>query len=357
MVQINGGGVVMRYKLLGKSGLRVSELCLGAMTFGEDWGFGASKQESRKIFDLFIKAGGNFIDTANVYTNGTSEKLVGEFAGANREQLVIATKFTLNTRRNDPNAGGNHRKNIRQSLDASLRRLNTDYVDLYWLHAWDFTTPVEEVMSTLNDLVCQGKVHYIGISDAPAWVVAQANTLAAIRGWTAFSALQIAYSLIERTPERELLPMARAFDMAVTPWAPVGGGILTGKYNVKNWKKNTDTKRADYNESMVTEKNLAIAEKVAVIAKKIGCTPAQAALNWLRRQPGVIIPIVGARTLDQAKDNFECLKHELSNHDVDILDKISQVELGFPHDFLAREMIQDILYGGTAALIDNQRNP
>jgi aryl-alcohol dehydrogenase-like predicted oxidoreductase len=224
----------VKYQLLGKSGLRVSELCLGAMTFGEEWGWGASKEECHKIFNAYVDAGGNFIDTANKYTEGTSEKYIGEFISSDRDRFVLATKYTSNTRRGDPNAGGNHRKNMIQSLEASLKRVNTDYIDLYWVHAWDALTPIEEMMRALDDMVRSGKILYIGISDAPAWIVSQVNTLANLKGWTEFTGLQIEYSLIERTPERELLPMADALNIGVTAWSPLGGGFLTGKYNKSN---------------------------------------------------------------------------------------------------------------------------
>ena len=220
----------MRYKLLGRSGLRVSELALGTMTFGPDWGWGASKEESRRIFDAYADAGGNFIDTANRYTNGTAERYVGEFIAADRSHFVVATKYSLFTRRGDPNASGNSLKNMVQALEESLKRLAVDYVDLYYVHAWDFMTPVEEVMRGLDDLVRAGKVLYVGISDTPAWVVSQANTLADLRGWSRFVALQIRYSLLDRAVERDLLPMARAFDLAVTPWSVLGAGVLSGKY-------------------------------------------------------------------------------------------------------------------------------
>ena len=200
----------MRYKLLGKSGLRVSELALGTMTFGEEWGWGASKEECHAMFDAFAEAGGNFVDTANRYTEGTSEKLVGEFTAADRDHFVVATKYTLFTRRDDPNAAGNQRKNMVQSLEASLKRLGTGYVDLYWVHAWDFVTPIEEVMRGLDDLVRAGKILYIGISDTPAWIVSRANMLAELRGWSQFVGLQVRYSLLDRAGERDLLPMARA---------------------------------------------------------------------------------------------------------------------------------------------------
>src|ERR1700723_455622 len=221
----------MRYKLLGNSGLRVSELCLGTMTFGEDWGWGASPEESRKVYDTFLEAGGNFIDTANVYTNGTSEKLLGEFMAGHRERIVLATKYTNAAPGTDPNAAGNHRKSMVQALEASLKRLKTDYIDLYWLHIWDPITPIEEVMRAFDDLVRQGKILYAGVSDMPAWVVAKANTLADFRGWTPFVGLQIEYSLIERTPERELLPMAADLGLGVTAWSPLAGGGVDGEKN------------------------------------------------------------------------------------------------------------------------------
>ena len=219
----------MRYKLLGKSGLRVSELCLGTMTFGEDWGWGSPRDESRKVYDAFLEAGGNFIDTANVYTNGTSERFLGEFMSGHRDRVVLATKYSNAAPGNDPNAAGNHRKSMMQSVEASLKRLKTDYIDLYWLHIWDQITPIEEVMRAFDDLVRQGKILYAGVSDMPAWVVAKANTLAELRGWTPFVGLQIEYSLIERTPERELLPMAADLGLGVTAWSPLAGGMLTGK--------------------------------------------------------------------------------------------------------------------------------
>jgi len=347
----------MRYKLLGKSGLRVSEICLGTMTFGEEWGWGASIDESRQIFDTFVEAGGNFIDTANGYTDGSSEKIVGEFIANDRERFVVATKYSFPLRMGDkvgnPNGSGNHRKNMMQSLEGSLKRLNTDYIDLFWLHAWDFMTPVEEVMRAFDDMVRQGKVLYIGISDAPAWIVAQANTLAQFYGWTQFVALQVEYSLVQRTPERDLLPMAKAFDLAVTPWSPLGGGVLTGKYNKRN---SSDEKgRLETTQGNISERNLAIAEVVCQVAEEIGHTPSQVALAWLRAQSGVIIPIIGARKLSQVKDNLAMLDVTLTQEQMQRLNEVSKIELGFPHDFLASDMIHERLFGGTFKLIDNHR--
>ncbi|MCH6574604.1 MAG: aldo/keto reductase [Bacteroidetes bacterium] len=338
----------MKYKLFGKSGLRVSELALGTMTFGEEWGWGVNKEESKKVFDLYANAGGNFIDTANRYTEGTSEEYVGEFIKADRDHFVVATKYTLFTKRDDPNFSGNHRKNMMQALDASLKRLNTDFIDLYWLHAWDFTTPEDEILRALDDMVRAGKILYIGISDTPAWIVSRMNAIAELRGWTQFVGLQIKYSLLERTVERELLPMARKLDMAVTPWAALGGGILSGKYN----KKKDEEGRAKIYKS-INDENLRIAAEVIKVAEEIGKSPSQVALNWVRQQPGVIIPIIGAKTEKQLKDNLECLNFILSEKHLNQLSEASKIDMGFPHEFLTSETIVDIIYGGTQDKIDN----
>ena len=330
----------MQYKLLGKSGLRVSELCLGTMTFGEDWGWGSSKEESQKIYQAFREAGGNFIDTANVYTNGTSEKFLGEFIATEREQVVLATKYTNGFGDNNPNGGGNQRKNMVQSVESSLKRLNTDCIDLLWLHTWDFMTPAQEVMRAFDDLVRAGKILYIGISDAPAWVVAQCNTMAELRGWTQFIGLQIEYSLIERTPERELLPMAHTLDIGVTAWSPLASGWLTGKY--ADGKQDTGGRLDDESMSGFVDKsdrNSAIAQQVSQVAKSTGCSSAQVALNWLLRQG--IIPIVGARKVSHIKDNLNCINVQLSNEQMNQLNEISQIELGFPHDFFKAEMVRN----------------
>ncbi len=334
----------MRYKLLGKSGLRVSELCLGTMTFGEDWGWGAPKDTSRQIFDTFVEAGGNFIDTANLYTNGSSEKIVGELIANDRDRFIVATKYSLTSKwqgDNNPNGGGNHRKNMMRSLEGSLKRLNTDYVDILWLHAWDFATPVEEVMRAFDDMVRQGKVLYIGISDTPAWIVSQANTLAQCNGWTQFIALQIEYSLIERTPERDLLPMADAFDLAVTPWSPLAGGVLSGKY------AQNGNGQATSRGQKIPDRSFQIAQTVGEIAQELGRSSAQIALAWIRAQSPQMIPILGASKLEQLQDNLKCLEVTLSSEQLEKLDRASQIELGFPHDFLASEIMHTNLFSGT----------
>jgi aryl-alcohol dehydrogenase-like predicted oxidoreductase len=346
----------MRYKLLGRTGLRVSELCLGVMTFGEEWGWGATKEESRRIFDAFAEAGGNFIDAANYYTAGTSERFVGEFVASERGRYVIATKYTLNMRPDDPNSGGNHRKNMVQSLEESLKRIRTDYLDLYWVHAWDPMTPLEETLRALDDMVRAGKILYAGISDAPAWVVSRANTLANLMGWSAFAGLQIPYSLIERTPERELLPMANALDLAVTPWGTLGGGVLTGKYRAGK-RRPKDARygsQKEWGDIYVTERNLRIAEEVGRVAKEIGRSPSQVALAWVRQRPyGVIVPILGATKLSQIKDNLGCLEVSLSEKQCRRLDEASSIDLGFPLAFLSQ--VRQIVYGNTFPLIDDHR--
>ena len=340
----------MRYQLLGRSGLRVSELCLGTMTFGEDWGWGSSKDTAKAVFETFVEAGGNFLDTANLYTNGSSEKLLGEFIHADRNRYVVATKYTLNMDgKGDPNAAGNHRKNMVQAVEASLKRLNTEYIDLYWVHAWDTITPIEEMMRAFDDLVRAGKVLYIGASDFPAWQVARANTIAEHRGWTPFSALQIEYSLVERTVERELIPMAHGLGLTVTPWAPLGAGILSGKY-----KRNADAKTS--RGGALTEDRLKIAEVVAEVAQMVGCSPAQVALAWLRHQPGSVIPIIGARTVEQIKDNLGSIHIKLTPDHLSKLDEASKVDLGFPGKFLATDRFKQLVSGGTWAAVEVKRD-
>ena len=343
----------MRYKLLGNSGLRVSELCLGTMTFGDDWGWGAPKEESRKQFDAFRAAGGNFIDTANLYTNGTSEKLLGEFMGAERGSVVLATKYTNSGPGTDPNAAGNHRKNMMQAVEASLKRLQTDYIDLYWLHIWDFLTPVDEIMRGFDDLVRQGKILYAGISDAPAWRVSQANTLAELRGWTRFVGLQVEYSLIERTPERELIPMANALGLAVTAWSPLGSGLLTGKYHGEGSAEGGRLSHKMMEEwSKIDDKKKRTIEAVIEIAKETGHSPAQVAISWVRQQGPDIIPILGASKTEQLKDTLASLDLTLDAAQLAKLNDASAIELGFPHDFFTKPMVRTFMYGGMYDQID-----
>jgi aryl-alcohol dehydrogenase-like predicted oxidoreductase len=360
------------YRLLGRSGLRVSPLCLGTMTFGTEWGWGSDDKEARRIFDKYADYGGNFIDTANAYTSGTSEKFLGQFLKGRRDRFVVATKFTANMDPSDPNAGGNHRKNIRRSVEESLKRLGTDYIDLYWLHVWENRTPWEEVMSTLNDLVREGKVNYIGVSDTPAWQVARANTIAAHHGWTPFTALQVEHSLIQRTVERDLIPMAQELGLGVTPWSPLAGGVLAGKYTrkdieqnarhqqqPKNAKGKTAPKQEHADDEMPTRKGFAvamgnlsprgldIADAVKTVAAETGHTPSQVAIRWLLEQPGVTSPIIGARTVKQLEDNLGALAVELNGEQLAFLDRASAIEPGFPHDFLRNDIVRRFVDGDT----------
>ena len=340
----------MRYRLLGNTGLRVSEACLGAMTFGDDWGWGADEATSRQLYGAFREAGGTFIDTADRYTNGTSERFLGAFTQGHRDEVVLATKYTdgpIGDKAAHPNAAGNSRKRMREAVEASLRKLNTDYVDLLWVHAWDFMTPVDEVLRGLDDLVRQGKVLYVGVSDAPAWVVAQANAIAELRGWTSFAGIQVEYSLIERTPERELLPMAEALGLSALAWSPLASGILTGKYSGKDRKNGRlDT----FALHQLTDRNLAIADAVIAVAEQLGRPPAQVAIAWVRQRG--LIPILGATKPSQLQSNLEALDVRLSDEQVGRLDAASRIALGFPHDFL--EATQGVTYGGYYGEVDGR---
>jgi aryl-alcohol dehydrogenase-like predicted oxidoreductase len=328
----------MDYLLLGRSGLRVSELCLGTMTFGKEWGWGADEAESRAMFEVFAEAGGNFIDTANRYTEGTSERMVGELIANDRDHFVLATKFTLHDRRNDVSYSGNNRRNMMRSVEESLRRLRTTHIDLLWLHAWDSTTPEDEVMRGLDDLVRSGKVHYIGVSDTPAWIVARCNTMAELRGWSQFVGLQVEYSLVQRTPERELLPMAASMGLGITPWAPLGAGLLTGKY-LKG-----EAGRLANNSKKLTERNIGIAQAVAEVAAEMGATSAQVALRWLMDRGTV--PIIGGSRAAQIIDNLGAVGISLSSEQTARLDAVSAIEMGFPHDFLNSDGVRDVIFGG-----------
>ncbi|WAL99456.1 aldo/keto reductase [Streptomyces sp. Je 1-369] len=330
------------YRLLGRSGLRVSPLALGAATFGTEWGWGAERDEARKLFDLYVERGGNFIDTASTYTDGSSERLLGEFTRGSRESLVLATKFSTLRRPGDPNSGGNHRKALLASVEASLRRLNTDYIDLLYLHVWDFTTPVEEFLRAMDDLVRQGKVLYVGICNVPAWQVSRMQAIADLRGWSPLVALQTEYNLIERTAERDLIPMAREMGLGVVPFSPLAGGVLTGKYSRADLtaaQARADGTRKGFNlaNGALTERNLAIADVVREVAAEQGRTPGQVGLAWPLRRPGVTAPIIGARTPAQLKDNLGALDVDLTASQLSRLEEAGAIDLGFPHDFLAGE--------------------
>lgn len=339
------------YRLLGRSGLRVSPFALGTMTFGLDWGWGTDEDEARRIFDAYVDRGGNFVDTANAYTNGSSERLVGEFAQGKRDRLVISTKYTMATRPGDPNSGGNHRKSMITSVEESLRRLKSDYIDLLYVHMWDGLTPVDEILRGLDDLVRQGKVLYLGLSDIPAWQASRMQAIAELRGWTPFVALQSEYSLAERSTERELIPMATEMGMAFMPWSPLANGVLSGKYS-----------RADLGASQagiggsrkaiagahgsLSERSLVIADVVAEIARDIGRSPTQVALAWVMANPGVTALLLGARTLQQLDNNLGALQVNLGTGHLERLASVSAIELGFPHDLLSGAMAQAAISGG-----------
>lgn len=346
----------MRYRLFGRTGLRVSELALGTMTFGEEWGWGAPKDEARRIFDAYAEAGGNFIDTANRYTEGTSERWVGEFVAADRDRFVVATKYTLFDRKGDPNSAGSHRKNLVRSLEASLARLGLPTVDVLWVHAWDELTPVEEVLRGLDDVVRAGKALYVGVSDTPAWVVSRAQAIAELRGWTAFAGLQVEYSLARRDIERELLPMARAHGMAVTVWGALAGGVLTGKYRAD---RSAEDGAARYAGNAAAQRLggrfLALGEAVRAVAAESGLSPAQVALAWVRAQDPAVLPIVGARRVEQVRDALGVTGRALAPEHVARLSAAAPVEPGFPADFLAQPNIRELVHAGMRDAIDAPR--
>ncbi len=337
----------MKYRLLGNSGLRVSELCLGTMTFGEDWGWGTAKGEAKKIYDAFREAGGNFVDTANMYTNGTSESFLGEFMQGHRDQVVLATKYTNSAPGNDPNAGGNHRKNMFAAVDASLKRLKTDYIDLYWLHIWDKITPTEEVMRGFDDLQRMGKILYAGVSDAPAWWIARANTIAEMRGQTKFVGLQIEYSLIERTVERELLPMAAALNLGVTAWSPLAGGVLSGKYHGGDASDGRLSREGMDQFKPESQRSERIVTALKTVARQLEKSPAQIALAWLNQRSQPIISIIGAKKINQLHDNLGAIEIKLSPDQIHALDDASRIALGFPHEFYEKDMVRNFVYAGT----------
>ncbi|MEL6343293.1 MAG: aldo/keto reductase [Myxococcota bacterium] len=336
---------MLRYRLLGRSGLRVSEICLGTMSFGDNWGFGADEATSHEVLNTYFESGGNFLDTANKYHNGQTESILGTWLGDRRHKMVIATKYTLSMDHDDPNASGNQRKNLQRAVEDSLKRMKTDYIDLMWVHAHDALTPWQETMRALDDLVRAGKILYIGISDTPAWIVSASNVYAELKGWTPYIGLQIEYSLIERTPERDLLPMADAFGMSVVAWAPLGGGVLTGKYTRDN--DEIDSKRKGSNDARgrTAAHNLAIARVVDAVADEQGVTSAQIATAWVSARGYGCIPIVGARKVSQITDTLGASAVNLTDDQLARLNDVSKPDLGFPHDFLETDGVQNLVYG------------
>ncbi len=324
------------YVTLGRSGLKVSRFCLGAMTFGTEWGFGADAQDATAILDAYVGRGGNFLDTANIYTGGSSEKIIGDWIAAEpgrREKLVIATKFSGNLLPGNPNGGGASRKAILAACDASLRRLQTDYIDLYWQHWADPFTLIEETLSALDDLVRAGKIRYIGFSDTPAWKAAEAQTIARFRGWAPLIALQVEYSLLERTVEGELVPMAQAMGLGITPWSPLRAGLLSGKYDRTNRQAESAGRTASL-ERNFNDHAFEVIDLLKGIASAHGTTPACVALAWLLARPGVTAPILGARTFAQFEANLAALDLQLAPAAIAQLDTASHPRLNFPAEFL-----------------------
>ena len=304
----------------------------GTMTFGEQGGVGAAPEESRRIVDAYADAGGNTIDTAINYRAGASEEILGEILAGRRDQFVLASKYTVSRDRDDPNAAGNHRKNLRLSLDTSLRRLRTDYLDIYWVHMWDRHTPVEETMRALDDEVRAGRILYVGISDTPAWVIAQANTLAQWHEWTAFVGLQVPYNLLQRDIERELLPMAEALNMSVAVWSPLAGGILSGKYTRQQHVSSGATR---INPGLITEPQHRTVTTLQTVADELGATAAQVAIAWTRSRSPAVYPIIGARSLNQLRDNLAAANLRLPDDAAAELDKATHIDVGFPMTFIA----------------------
>jgi aryl-alcohol dehydrogenase-like predicted oxidoreductase len=340
----------MQYKLLGNSGLRVSELCLGTMGFGTESGWGIDEAHSFEILEHFANAGGNFLDTANRYSNGSSEKILGNFISSkDRDQFVIATKYALYDNTNHPNASGNSRKNMMRSVEASLKRLQTDFIDIFYLHIWDHTTPMEEILRGFDDLITQGKILYPAISDTAAWRVSAANTYAQQNGMQPFAALQIEYSLLQRTAEHELLPMAKHYGMTLAPWAPLAGGALTGKY-LKG-----DKGRIGAASVRLNERAQSITKVVMEIADEIGTTASNVALQWTRQQGIECIPIVGATKLSQLEDNLGVINLQLTAEHIEQLNTISAIPQIFPNTFFNEDAVKLATMGGFYDKIDRRR--
>ncbi|CAB4441402.1 unnamed protein product [Rhizophagus irregularis] len=329
------------YVLLGRSGLRVSPLCLGAMTFGESWGLGATKEESKKVFDLYYEKGGNFFDTSCNYNFGDSERFLGDYVSGKRSDVVIATKYTCNNtfmqkeRRFNPNFGGNHRKSLVENLDESLKRLNMSYVDILYVHIFEYRTPIEEMMRSLDDVVRSGKVLYVAASDIPSWAFTRGNTIAELRGWSPFIGLQARYNLLDRTSEFDLQPACAELGAGIIPWGIIADGFLTGKYT----KESTIDVKSGYRNQAIAghfkhEQNWKILDEVVAISKEINRSPVQVSLNWIQQKPGVTSPLIGARTVSQLEENLKSLEFKLTPEQMKRLDDVSQPtgrEVPFPY--------------------------
>lgn len=343
---------VSDYFALGKSGLMVSPLCLGTLTFGTEWGFGSDAETARAVLERYLDAGGNFVDTADTYTEGRSEELLGRFLDESkiRDQVVLATKYSFGTRPGDPNAGGNSRKHLLRALEGSLKRLRTDHIDLYWLHAWDRITPIEEILSTLDAQVRSGKIRYLGLSNTPAWYLARAQTIAELRGYERICALQLEYSLIERSIEHEHVQAALELGMSICPWSPLASGLLTGKYE-KAQHGQSDGRLQQLSEpnhplyKTASPRNRAIVDALVAVAKELGRTPAQVALNWITKRPGITSTLIGATKLAQLEENLTALEFDIPAAHAARLEEISRPELGALYTYF-EPWIQGAIHGG-----------
>ncbi len=342
--------MIGEYLVLGRSGLRVSRFCLGTMTFGTEWGWGSAEDTARQIFNRFLDSGCNFIDTADGYTNGTSETLIGKFLKdrGDRDRVVVATKFSFGREQGNPNAGGNGRKNMYSALETSLRRLQTDYIDLYWLHNWDTLTPVEELMASLNDVVRSGKVRYIGFSNCPAWYLGRAATIAELRGWERIIGLQLEYSLAKREIEKEYLPAALELGIGITPWSPLASGLLSGKYQGKKNEFSGEGRLNAVKEhpafaGLINERSWKIASEVVSVARQIGRSPAQVALNWVANRPAVSSIIIGASKIQQLDDNLGSLDFTIPAELLKRLDEVSAPESVYPYYYFYTQQFRDMM--------------
>ncbi|PSH64451.1 aldo/keto reductase [Phyllobacterium sophorae] len=345
----------MRYKLFGNhTGLRVSEFALGTGNFGTGWGYGSTPDIARPIFDGYAEAGGNFIDTSDSYQFGQSESMIGEFIAPERDSFVLATKYSHGASANPSlSAVGNSRKSMIQAVEASLKRLKTDRIDLLWVHMSDEMTPIEEIVRGLDDLVRAGKIIYTGFSNFAAWRIASGATIASLRGWTPVAGLQTEYSLVERSAERELLPMAKGFGLGTVGWSPLGGGLLTGKYRRGEEGRATGLGVVIQHED--SPQRTAIIDELLAISDEIGAAPSHVGIAWVAAKG--VMPIIGPKTVEQLRDNLAAASLVLTAEHIDRLDKVSAIPLGAPHELLTNGRTKQRLAGGKLELLDLSSAP